>query len=1110
MKVTHLIREVIVLSLTALLLIGLLWLFAWLTRNDATVDSVEYTKEQIEQTRQLRDITFDADDRLRFHVPVDYSLGEDADWYPEGEPPILEDMVEAGKLPPVAERVGPEPCVVRGADSIGKYGGSCVRLNHHGVGDRMTYTNLVRFSPQGFPIVPHVAKDWEHSRDYRRWTFFLRRGMKWSDGHPFTSEDIRYWFEDEILNQDLGGPIPEIMKVGGKLGEVVTYPDDPYKVTFSFPEPYGIFLANLATQDGTHMLNSPAHYKRQFHPEYASPEAINRFLKHTRMPSVRAMYAYMSQRRNPAHPRLWPWLRRAHKANPPIVAVRNPYYFCVDEEGNQLPYMDQILSDKCSYDLVPIKAAGGAVTMQSRYLSYDQYTYLMDQREEGNYQLYHWYAGERSWFVLRPNLNRKTSPEHPAWKKKRDLMRKKQFRQALSLAINRHAIIKAEYNGQAEAAQVAPGRQSPFFHEKALKAYTEYDPKRANRMLDQLGLDKLDSEGYRTFPDGSRMTWYIDYTKGLSSGRPIPFIVKDWRDVGVRTIARERDRTLFTTEMGARLHDFDVWPSGGEYYPVLAPGHFVPVRNSPFCPGYANWIATGGPEDNPEAKGTPLPADHPLMTAMEYYRRVCATADLEEQVRLFKPILDIAAEQVWTINVCSTPPVLAVVNNKLRNVPDTAVYSWSFLSPGNAYPEAWYLKEDNNSPGAIADIKQQIQTPILRPNDPPLDSTVSADTSGDIAPPPATESDGHLIGVLINILIWGSLISFLTMISIRHPFVARRLVIMVPTLAIISVIVFTVIQLPPGDFITSMISRLEETGDKASQQEIEEIRQMFHLDESLPMRYIRWLGLPWFFSFDQKDQGLLQGNLGRSMETRASVNQLVGDRLLLTFLISLATILFTWAIALPTGIYSAVKQYSVGDYIFTFLGFIGMCIPAFLLALLLMYAAKEMFGISIGGLYSKEFMTQPEWDWPKFVDLLKHIWLPVVVLGVGGTAGMIRVMRANLLDELKKPYVVTARAKGVRPFRLLLKYPVRIALNPFISGIGHIFPQLVSGGAIVAIVLSLPTVGPLMLEALMTQDMYLAGSMLMVLSLLGVFGTLVSDLLLLALDPRIRYSGGSK
>jgi ABC-type dipeptide/oligopeptide/nickel transport system permease component len=246
------------------------------------------------------------------------------------------------------------------------------------------------------------------------------------------------------------------------------------------------------------------------------------------------------------------------------------------------------------------------------------------------------------------------------------------------------------------------------------------------------------------------------------------------------------------------------------------------------------------------------------------------------------------------------------------------------------------------------------------------------------------------------------------------------------------------------------------------------------------------------------------------MQTMQPVADMVGDRVLLTIAISLGTILLTWMIAIPIGIYSAVRQYTIGDYIFTVVGFIGMCMPGFLLAIILMYISQVAFGVPISGLFSAKYAAQAGWSWGKFVDLLQHIWVPIVVLGVGGTAGMIRVMRANLLDELKKPYVVTARAKGVRPMKLLLKYPVRMALNPFVSGIGGIFPRLISGGAIVAIVMSLPTVSPLMLQALFNEDMYLAGSMLMVLSLLAVIGTLVSDLLLLGLDPRIRLEGGSR
>jgi ABC-type dipeptide/oligopeptide/nickel transport system permease component len=327
---------------------------------------------------------------------------------------------------------------------------------------------------------------------------------------------------------------------------------------------------------------------------------------------------------------------------------------------------------------------------------------------------------------------------------------------------------------------------------------------------------------------------------------------------------------------------------------------------------------------------------------------------------------------------------------------------------------------------------------------------------------------------------------------------------MIPTLFVISLIIFTIIQLPPGDFLSARLTLLQDADDASAQSKIEDLQHYFHFEESKTTLYLRWTGLKWFTSFSAADRGLLQGNLGRSMETLQPINRMVGDRIWLTLVLSVATILLTWALALPIGIYSAVRQYSPADYLLTLLGFIGMCVPAFLLALILMALSGQ------SGLFSPEFAARPEWDWPKVLDLLKHMWIPVVVLGVGGTAGMIRVMRANLLDELKKPYVTTALAKGVRPGRLLMKYPVRLALNPFVSSIGGMFPALISGNAIVSMVLALPTVGPLMLNALFMQDTYLAGSMLMILSLLGVLGTLVSDLLLLWIDPRIRFTGGTR
>ena len=356
---------------------------------------------------------------------------------------------------------------------------------------------------------------------------------------------------------------------------------------------------------------------------------------------------------------------------------------------------------------------------------------------------------------------------------------------------------------------------------------------------------------------------------------------------------------------------------------------------------------------------------------------------------------------------------------------------------------------------------------------------------------------------------WGWLVTVLVLIgllalSTRYPFIGRRLLIMVPTLAALSVLIFLVIQAPPGDFLTARLAELEESGNPNAMQQVEELRETFHFDEPAWKQYLRWSGLWWFTSFESSDRGLLQGNLGISMQTGQPVSLIIGDRLILTVLISAGTILFTWVVALPIGIYSAVRQYSVFDYIMSVVGFVGMAVPNFLFALVLMALA------GVSGLFSAEYAAQPEWDLGKVIDLLKHVWVPIVVLGTGGTAAMIRVMRANLLDELSKPYVTVARAKGVKPMKLLIKYPVRLAINPFVSGIGGLLPQLVSGGAIVAIVLSLPTIGPLLLESLFVEDMYLAGSLLMVLSLLGIVGTLLSDLLLMALDPRIRMGGGGR
>lgn len=324
-------------------------------------------------------------------------------------------------------------------------------------------------------------------------------------------------------------------------------------------------------------------------------------------------------------------------------------------------------------------------------------------------------------------------------------------------------------------------------------------------------------------------------------------------------------------------------------------------------------------------------------------------------------------------------------------------------------------------------------------------------------------------------------------------FIAHRLVHMVLTVAAISVMTFIIIQLPPGDFVTAMVSELNLQGTTIDPGAMAAMRARYGLDDPVYVQYWKWIS-----------NIILHGDFGYSLEWRRPVADLLWNRLGLTFVLAFVTLLFIWAVSFPIGVYTAVRRRTVGDYLATFVGVIGLAIPNFLFALVLMYVAFRYFGQGIGGLFSPEFEDAP-WSWGKVADLASHLVIPTIVLGTGGTAALIRILRANLIDELGKPYVTTARAYGLTERRLLLKYPVRIALNPFVSTVGWILPTLVSGATITAVVLNLPMTGPLLLRALIAQDMYLAGSFIMMLSVLTVIGTLLSDLLLAWLDPRIRY-----
>lgn len=329
-------------------------------------------------------------------------------------------------------------------------------------------------------------------------------------------------------------------------------------------------------------------------------------------------------------------------------------------------------------------------------------------------------------------------------------------------------------------------------------------------------------------------------------------------------------------------------------------------------------------------------------------------------------------------------------------------------------------------------------------------------------------------------------------------FILRRILILIPLLIMISIISFTVIQLPSGDYMSYYIARLKAASREIDEAEIGRLTRLYGLDQPLPVQYFRWIR-----------RIVFEGDLGFSFSFNKPVREVIGERILLTMVITLMTILFSYAVAIPIGIYSATHQYSFFDYFWTFIGFIGLATPGFLIALIVVWILFSRFNLSVIGLFSSKFAEAP-WSIAKVLNMLSHIWVPMVILGLAGTAGLIRTLRATLLDELNKQYVVTARAKGLPEGRLLFKYPVRVAINPLVSTIGWLLPTIISGEALVAIVMNIPTTGPVLIGALMSQDMYLAGSFIMILSVLTVIGTLISDILLALLDPRIRFKGASQ
>jgi len=1043
--------------------------------------------------------------RVAVYQPVDYTQGPAASWWPTGQSPLMDQLEAAGDLPPVEQRVGPEPVVYQGVVDGGpaNYGGDWWRLAADidevrlALQYELKNNQLVRFGPLGEEVHPHLAKSVTPSEGYRVWTVTLRKGVCWSDGHPFTAEDILWWWRS-VKNEPDVGFIDETMKVQGLPGDIERV--DDHTLRFVFPLPHPGWLKAQASAAGALYMAGPRHYLQRYHPIQGDQQLIEELCE-ARVLTPRQLFHEMNHPLNPERPKLGPWLFRTYQSNGPWTAVRNPYYFAVDAQGNQLPYIDRLIFTQISEQMRAQAVTDGVASLMLN--PEGNYTSLMSQREAGDYGILHWPSASRGAMTIVPNRRLPYRDDQVALKQKAQLLADPRFREALSLAVDRESIISAVMRGIGEPAHLGPPPGYPW-HDPAT-ARAAFDPQRANAILDGLGLTRRDSDGFRMLPgqDGQPERLLLSLIARPNGAEPLLFLVTDWAQVGLRIVVQEKPHRLFLRSQ--RYADLISTGEAGSELDWQALGAGAP---------YWDWYHAGGLTGQAQLEpGTAIP-DEIEKQAMQLGQAAGDAVDPAERARLAKEVLAIAREQHWTINVSYPAPSLVMVKDGLRGVPEMVLSSFMLNTPNNAYPETWYWADPetiNGAQAAPADyLAARTQSILgeLRVARPKPNVAVVANADGQVAVPAA---DG--LGRVLWLTLVGIVVVSLALLAFRHPFVLRRLLIMIPTLTVISIIVYIGVQLPPGSYLDTVLDNLEQAGQREqAQAEVKVLREMHHLDEHPVVNYFRWTGLLWFTSFDSDDRGLLQGSLGRSMANDgAFVSDLLGDRLLLTFTISFGTIIMTWIIGLPIGLYSAVRQYSVADYTLTIVGFIGMCIPNFILALLLMLLAKEMFDLTILGLFSNQYAMQDHWDWPKVWDMLQRIWVPIVVVGTAGTAGMIRIMRANLLDELKKPYVTTARAKGVRPVRLLLKYPLRMALNPFVVQIGNLFPVLISGSAIVAIVLSLPTTGPLLLSSVMLEDTYMAGSLLMVLSALSVFGILVSDLLLLLVDPRIRMeSGGSR
>ena len=600
------------------------------------------------------------------------------------EAPQLAEMVEKGELPPVRERLPLNPLVIIPPQQNGPYGGVWTRYGNS-PGDvsqfrhRIAYEALLRWDPMGQKLLPNLASRWEVEDGGRTFTFYLRHGVRWSDGHPFSADDVLFWYKDVLLNKKLTPGIGPVFQQGKDVVRVEKV--DRWTVRFRFAHPHGLFLKHMAGEAGYDLASMPAHYLKQFHPGHTPKEKLEEMVRENGLDFWYQLFQNMASWRNPQLPTLWAWSLIKPPPARPAVFERNPYYWKVDPEGRQLPYIDKVTFDIYDLETINLKAINGELGMQGRHLHFHNYQLFMANREKGGYRVLRWLDGGTGNLILCPNLNHKDKTMAAIFGDKR-------FRLALSLAINREEINEALYLGICRPRQMAPPSWSKYYDPEAEKAFISYDPAQANRLLDEMGLASRGPEGYRLRPDGTPLMINLEVSSIIQGDKPLELVANYWREVGLKAELKLMSRQLYKARVDALIHDIAVWRGAGAMNPVVDPRYFIPYSTSSIhALQYVQWFRSKG------AKGPKPPPD--MEKAVRLYWRISETPDEEEQVRLFGEIMRLDSKNLWVIGTIGDVPHLFVIHNSFRNVPETAVSSWVVHTPGNTAPECYAMvKED--------------------------------------------------------------------------------------------------------------------------------------------------------------------------------------------------------------------------------------------------------------------------------------------------------------------------------------------------------------------------------------------------------------------------------